>query len=179
MAITTWCPGCKKRIEAPDKAAGHKAKCPRCGEVVPIPASSEEAPESPAGAAARAVAALGRSATPSPQSRTSVTTIERLAARTSPYGRLRVMGTLIFALGIVLGVIIFLLGLAALILVSMRGWPLAGVGVFVAGLLVAGVLFLAAKVAADFIRLGADLGDRTRQIALYLEETARQDDEAV
>ncbi len=38
MPISCQCPACGKRLKAPDSAAGKRARCPQCGEPVPIPA---------------------------------------------------------------------------------------------------------------------------------------------
>jgi len=100
------------------------------------------------------------------------TTIDRMLAQTSPYGSLRLLAPIILGIGIGLGGLVFLAGLAALIVVSMRGSPLAGVGVFVAGLILAVLMILGAKVGSDLLRLGADVGDRTRQILHSLEDSA-------
>lgn len=37
MSISVTCEGCRRRFQATDKLAGKKAKCPRCGEVIPVP----------------------------------------------------------------------------------------------------------------------------------------------
>jgi len=184
MPITTTCGGCGKVIEAPESAAGRKARCPQCGAVVVIPGEPcsikpQGEPAAAAGPVGGAVpvelvaAALRRSATPSPPpSRGSGTTIDRIAARTSPYGLLRLMAPIVFGFGIGLGAMVFLVGLALLIVVAKRGNPLMGVLVFVGGLVLSTLLILGGKIFGDLLRLGADLGDKTRLIAQYLEETA-------
>ena len=168
MPITTTCPGCGKEMEAPDKAAGRKARCPHCRSVVEIPgeaaAASGEAAPTPV-----LEAALARSATPSPLAG-SATTIERLVARTSPYGLLRLMAPILMGLGVGLGGVVFLVGLASLIVVARQGSPLLGIVAFVGGLVVGALLVLGGKILSDLVRLGADLGDKTRFIVQYLEE---------
>lgn len=42
MPIPVSCPNCSARINAPDSAAGKRAKCPKCGGVIPIPAAEPE-----------------------------------------------------------------------------------------------------------------------------------------
>jgi len=167
MPITTTCPGCGKQMEAPDKAAGRKAHCPHCRSVIEIPGEAEAPGE--AASAEVVEAALARSATLSPLTG-SATTIDRLVARTSPYGLLRLMAPILLGLGIGLGGVVFLVGLASLIVVARRGSPLLGVVAFVGGLVVAALLVLGGKILSDLVRLGADLGDKTRFIVQYLEE---------
>jgi len=104
-------------------------------------------------------------------SRTSVTTIDRMLARTSPYDGLRVLAAVFFGVGVAAGVLIFLVGLAGLAIFSVRGFPLAGVGVFVLGLMIGPFLFLSGKTVGELLRLWADVGDRTRQMAQKLEES--------
>ncbi|MBC7815582.1 MAG: hypothetical protein IAG10_01640 [Planctomycetaceae bacterium] len=43
MPISVKCSECGKGLKAPDAMAGKKAKCPQCGNVVPIPAAVVEA----------------------------------------------------------------------------------------------------------------------------------------
>ena len=45
MAITVRCPECGKRLQAPDSAAGKRAKCPNCSKVLVIPEPVYEAEE--------------------------------------------------------------------------------------------------------------------------------------
>ncbi|HUX02100.1 MAG: hypothetical protein WBD63_05575 [Phycisphaerae bacterium] len=170
MPITTTCPGCGKQMEAPDKAAGRKARCPHCRSVVEIPGEAAAAAPGEAVSAEVVEAALARSATLLPLTG-SATTIDRLVARTSPYGLLRLMAPILLGLGIGLGGVVFLVGLASLIVVARRGSPLLGVVAFVGGLVVAALLVLGGKILSDLVRLGADLGDKTRFIVQYLEET--------
>jgi hypothetical protein len=189
VPITTTCPGCGKAIEAPESVAGRKARCPQCGAVVVIPGEPcsmtlQGEPVASAGPVGGAVpvelvaAALSRSATPSPSSsHGSATTIERIAARTSPYGLLRLMAPIVFGLGVGLGAVVFLVGLASLIVVARQGNPLVGVLAFVGGLVLSTLLILGGKVFGDLLRLGADVGDKTRLIAQYLEETASRGSE--
>jgi len=169
MSIEVGCPGCGKVIDAPDAAAGRRAKCPQCGAVVDIPGQPKPLPRGPNDRAAMVAEALGRSATPS---RESATTVDRIFARTSPYRSLRVMAVTVFVLGIGVGALVFLAGLAALIILSMRGSPQVGVAAFVAGVILAGILIFYGKVLNELLRLAADVGDRTRQITQYIEKSA-------
>jgi DNA-directed RNA polymerase subunit RPC12/RpoP len=196
MAITTVCPSCSRPIQGPDAAGGRKARCPECGGVIVFPA----APTDPAPGAGNAVhelaaavaevspksGAVRMEGTPSPKpsvartngtpslTRAGVTTIERLAARASPYDRLRLVAAVMFVVGVVLGGLVFLAGLAALIVASMEGRPIYGVFGFVAALIVAGLFLLGARVITELLRWAADVGDRTRQIVHYLEESQGQ-----
>ncbi len=45
MPISVNCQECGKSLKAPDSLAGKKAKCPQCGNVVPIPAAVLDAEE--------------------------------------------------------------------------------------------------------------------------------------
>jgi len=194
MPISATCSGCGKTIAAPDSAAGHKARCPQCGQVVTFS-------EDPAAALAAAVKAEERArpsaesvadvlakkpsgeaadsadaATPTPArsggpSKHSTTTVSRMLARTSPYGTLRLLAAVIFGVGVTVSVLVFLGGLAALILLAMNGQPLPAVGVFVGALILAVTLFLGAKTVSELVRLWADVGDRTRHMAQMLEES--------
>ncbi len=38
MPIDLACPSCRRALQVPDYAAGKKARCPACGEVIPVPA---------------------------------------------------------------------------------------------------------------------------------------------
>ena len=195
MPISTRCPGCGQTIAAPDSAAGHKAKCPKCGGVIRIPSTDPaaalaavlSAKSAPGGAAvagvqvalkeapgAESAAASEPSPTPSSRSsRASSTTIDRMIARTSPYGSLRLMSAVIFAVGVALAAIVLLGGLAALIVIakSKDGSPPIAVAWFVGALVAAVILFVGAKTASDLVRLWADVGDRARQMTQMLEES--------
>lgn len=196
MPITTTCPSCSRPIQAPDTAGGRKARCPECGGVIVFPAAPTEpapgagnmvhelaaalADVSPKSGAVRTEStpspkpsAVRTNGTPSP-TRASVTTIERLAARASPYERLRLVAAIIFVVGVVLGGLTFLAGLAGLIVISMQGRPIYGVFGFVAALVVAALFVLGARVITELLRWAADVGDRTRQIVHYLEESQGQ-----
>jgi predicted RNA-binding Zn-ribbon protein involved in translation (DUF1610 family) len=37
MPITAVCPSCQSKVRAPDKAAGKRVKCPKCGAVLDVP----------------------------------------------------------------------------------------------------------------------------------------------
>lgn len=204
MPISTRCPGCGQTIAAPDSAAGHKAKCPKCGGVIRIPSpdpaaalaaalSSRSAPGGAAVAEVQAALQEGpgegspAASEPTPSSRsaaaghTSATTIDRMIARTSPYGSLRLMSAIIFGVGVAMAAILLLGGLSGLIIISTRyGQPLIAVGAFVGAVVAALVLFVGAKTASDLVRLWADVGDRARQMAQMLEESlSRSKDNSV
>jgi serine/threonine protein kinase len=55
MSITLVCPGCRSKLKAPDKLAGRKAKCPTCGQPIPVPAGEPQAART-GGSGARSVA---------------------------------------------------------------------------------------------------------------------------
>ena len=103
---------------------------------------------------------------------TRTTTVDRLVARSSPYKSLRLLAAVAFGVGVVLAVLIALGGLVGLILVSLRGEPLIGVGVFVGAAVVAAGLFLGARVMNEMLGLLADMGDRMRQTTQILEDLA-------
>lgn len=42
MPISVVCPPCARKLRAPDKAAGRRTKCPKCGTTVVIPITGEE-----------------------------------------------------------------------------------------------------------------------------------------
>lgn len=190
MPISTRCPGCGKTIAAPDSAAGHKARCPKCGGVIQIPTADRAAdpaaalaaalaPKAPAGGAhelagLEAPAATGEESAPpnraTPSGSHPSRTIDRMMARTSPYNSLRLMSAIIFGGGIALVALTFLGGLAALVMLAISGNSLIAIGAFVGGLVLAGLIFVAAKTVSDVARLSADVGDRTRQMAQILEE---------
>jgi hypothetical protein len=109
-------------------------------------------------------------------SRTSATTVDRMLARSSPYKSLRLMAAIVFGVGATLAVLIAVGGLVGLILVSLSGSPLIGVGVFLGAGLVGAGIFLGAKVMNEVLGLWADLGDRMRQTSQLLEDLlARRD----
>jgi WD40 repeat protein len=61
MPIVITCPGCDKKMRAPDTAAGKKIRCPGCGELTPVPRPApaldeDERPEPPRGKKAPAAA---------------------------------------------------------------------------------------------------------------------------
>ena len=190
MAITATCSACGRSVSAPDAAAGRKARCPHCGGVVDIPAASPAAALN-RGAERRAgepVATAVATPTPAaaavtPRERSSVirngsgsstrasTAIERIAARTSPYGPLRLLATVLYGMGIALALAVIVGGLAALVIVSISGYPAIGVGVFAGGLVVGLVIFLGAKTLNELLRLWADVGDRMRQMVQMLDDS--------
>jgi phage FluMu protein Com len=133
------------------------------------PASSEALPadgepqEEPASAAALPTPSASKT-------KTSVTTIDRMMAKTSRYTTLRVLAAVCFVVGLGVAILIFLGGATGLVILSIQGHALPGVGVFVLSLVLAGVAFLAAKVAGDILRVAADVGDETRRIHQMLDE---------
>jgi predicted Zn finger-like uncharacterized protein len=42
MAISFTCPSCESDLRLKDELAGRKVKCPRCGDVIAIPADDED-----------------------------------------------------------------------------------------------------------------------------------------
>lgn len=112
---------------------------------------------------------------PSSKSTRATTVIGRLATKTSPYGTLRLLSVVTLVVGVVLAAIAALAGIAGLIMISMQGQPLIGVGVFLGCFAVAAILFLAGKIGSEMLRLWADVGDRARQITQLLEELASRD----
>jgi len=139
------------------------------------PAAPPEEPEPGAAAAEPAAVSTptpGRGATPS---RRSSTTLSRMLARSSPYKTLRLLGVILYGIGIAVSVLTFLGGLAALILLAMSGQPGPAVGVFIAALVAAAVVLIGAKAGSELMRLLADVGDRTRQMTLLLENRFAQD----
>jgi len=184
------CPDCGHLIEfhadaeslSEDKERSALAFLER-GTGAPPKAGPLDGPKTPAaatdadlGAPAAAVevaeeAAPGALATPSTsKTRTSVTTIDRMIARTSRHKTLRVLAAVCFVVGLGLAILIFLGGATGLVVLSIQGHALPGVGVFVLSLVLAGVTFLAAKVVGDVLRVAADVGDETRRIHQMLDE---------
>lgn len=50
MAVVLRCPSCHRQVKVPERLAGHRVTCPRCGEVLPVPLPEplpEAAPPSP------------------------------------------------------------------------------------------------------------------------------------
>jgi phage FluMu protein Com len=45
MSIAVRCPKCEKKLNAPDSAAGKRAKCPACGQVMQMPAPPSKPPQ--------------------------------------------------------------------------------------------------------------------------------------
>lgn len=193
MPISTTCPGCGKVISAPESAAGHKARCPQCKAVVEIPAAgaagdaaadlaaalAAKAPAPPAEAAPGGTSGEGAAGETSPtpsrsgsrSSRLANTTVDRMLARTSPYDSLRLMGAVIFGVGITLAVLALLGGLGGLVVLSTAGSPWAGVGSFIGALVLAVVFLLGAKTLSELLRLWADVGDRARHMTQMFEDS--------
>ena len=209
MPITASCPGCNRTIAAPDSAAGRKAHCPHCGVVVDIPAGETamqglasalnrpahaHAGEANAAPVLPLAAPLAGDRSPTPPlsgsrvaasrsngstSGTRTTTVDRLIARSSPYKSLRLLAAVAFGVGAVLAVLIALGGLVGLVLVSLRGEPLIGVGVFMGAAVVAAGLFFGARMLNEMLGLLADMGDRMRQTTQLLEELLTRKDNGV
>ena len=182
MSVTTKCPGCQKTIAAPDSAAGHKARCPDCGAIVEIPgaasprsdaaqpaATPSDLPVTPVVISANDRPSAVRNGSHSPTR--STTAVGRLMLRTSPYGMLRTLASAIFGVGIALASLVFLGGLTALIVLSVGGQPKIGIGSFVGGLILAGLLLLWTRIVNEVLRLWADVGDRMRQMTAMLEDS--------
>lgn len=112
-------------------------------------------------------------------SSTRATTIDRLVARRSPYKGLRLIAAVTFGLGATLAVLLFLGGLVSLILVSMAGRPEIGAGVFLGSVVVAGAVFLGARILNEMLSLLADLGDRMRQMTQLLEDSLARKDNGI
>jgi hypothetical protein len=53
MSITFKCSGCDQALKVPDRMAGNKGKCPKCGSILRVPGAREEEPEEPARPAPR------------------------------------------------------------------------------------------------------------------------------
>jgi hypothetical protein len=202
MPITTKCPSCGQTIAAPDYAAGHKARCPHCRAVMEIPdpagakvaaalaheALVHEAAPSAAEALAmetrRAAVALAtatpRTNPPSPSSvRTpsrsglrSSTIIDRMILRTSPYGTLRTLGSVIFGVGIVMTVLVFFGGVGTMLVLAIGGRPVIGLAILGGAVVLAFLMGVAAKTLHELIRLAADVGDRARQTQMMLDDLA-------
>jgi hypothetical protein len=162
------------RIPSPDPAAALAAAlssraAPGGAAVAEVQVVLKEGPGEGSPAAAEP--------SPTPSSRsaaghTSATTIDRMIARTSPYGSLRLMSAIIFGVGVAMAAMLLLGGLAGLIIISTQyGQPLIAVGAFVGAVVGALVLFVGAKTVSDLVRLWADVGDRARQMAQMLEES--------
>ena len=110
-------------------------------------------------------------ATPSAsKTKTSVTTIDRMMAKSSRYTALRVLAAVCFVVGLGLAILVFVGGATGLVILSITGHALPGLGVFVLSLILGGVVLLAAKVTGDVLRLAADVGDETRRIHQMLDE---------
>lgn len=45
MPIIVHCPGCSQKLKVPDSMAGHRAKCPKCGQVMRFPEKILDAEE--------------------------------------------------------------------------------------------------------------------------------------
>jgi hypothetical protein len=190
MTISTTCPGCGVTIAAPETAAGHKARCPHCGAVVPIPAlaatiggptggpdAASAAPAAPEEAPLHFLAETieAPSSTPSrigghSSTMHAATTVDRLLARSSPYSRIRLLAAIHFGVGIVVAILLFLAGMVGMIFLSTSGTPVQGVLVFAGGLILAGLTLLGSITLSEMLRLWADVGDRARSSTALLED---------
>jgi len=93
-----------------------------------------------------------------------------MLARASPYQTLRLLGVILYGVGIAAAVLVFLGGLAALILMASAGSPGLAVVFFVGALVAAALVFLLGKTASELVRLGADVGDGVRHIGQMFED---------
>lgn len=93
----------------------------------------------------------------------------------SPYKRVRLLGAVAFAVGVVLGALVFLAGLAGLIVLALQGQPFRGVVGFIVSLVGAALVVFGSLATSELMRLAADVGDRTRQMAAYLEQSEGRD----
>ncbi|HBI41927.1 MAG TPA: hypothetical protein DDY78_03595 [Planctomycetales bacterium] len=50
MTISVTCPTCGTKLRAPGASVGKRLKCPKCGEIVALPATSAPAANFPAAA---------------------------------------------------------------------------------------------------------------------------------
>jgi len=188
MTISTKCPGCEMAISAPDSTAGHKAKCPRCGSTILIPAAPAAEGVTPPASAPEAALRLMAEATESSSVVTpsriggqssglhsAATTVDRMLARKSPYSTLRVLAFVYFVVGIALASLVFIGALAGLIYLSTSEKnPLAGILTFAGGLVAALLFVLAGKTISAVLRLCADIGDRSRHTATMMEDVANR-----
>jgi hypothetical protein len=100
----------------------------------------------------------------------SSTTIERIIAKTSPYGSLRTLASVVFGVGMLVAVLLFFGGLAGMLVLSVQNQTMLGIGIFAGAMIVALLLGIGAKAAHDVIRLMADVGDRSRQMSIMMED---------
>jgi ribosomal protein S27E len=57
MPIETTCPGCQRRLRAPDHAAGRQIRCPNCGQTLAVPEAGAKGGAAKAGPAHKDAAA--------------------------------------------------------------------------------------------------------------------------
>ena len=155
--------------EKPPPARARKEEAAREGE-------QREAPKDEPSAEEPSPPTLTPASGP-PSSRRSSTTMSRMLARSSPYKTLRLLGVILFIVGVVVSVLVFLGGLVGLIVGSISGvlhWAEA-VGIFIAAVVAAAVVLVVARAGSELIRLLADVGDRTRQMTLLFEDHVAQD----
>ena len=74
MSISFACPECRARIEVNEELAGHAGQCPRCQNVIVIPAPNQPipvpaAPEAPSRGAAKPAARTAAAANEPPARR--------------------------------------------------------------------------------------------------------------
>jgi len=195
------CPKCGQIVQFPaaDAAAGlaeavasSKPRKPSpadlaqalSGKPPPAEAKEEEARQGKEGEEPKEAAPAEEPSPPTPTpasgalpSRRSSTTMSRMLARSSPYKTLRLLGVILFIVGVVVSVLVFLGGLVGLIVGSVSGvlhWAEA-VAIFIAAVVAAAAVLVVAKAGSELIRLLADVGDRTRQMALLFEDHVAQD----
>jgi phage FluMu protein Com len=181
------CPHCKAVMQIPGPAAVVAAALAHEAQVHEAAASHAEAlaMEARRSAAATATATEPgdiRLAPPPTPDRSSLrsnsrsgssrssTTIERIIAKTSPYGSLRTLASVAFGVGLLLTVLVFFGGVATMLVLAIDGKPVLGIGIFGGALVVAALLGVGSKAAHDVIRLLADIGDRSRQMSTMLED---------
>jgi hypothetical protein len=143
-----------------------------------------EAAASPAEAlqmeAKRSSPALALAPTPTPErsslgrnsrsSTRSSTTLARVLAKTSPYGTLRTLSTVALIVGTLLAVVVFFGGLATMLVLAIGGRLGLGVGIFAGAVVLAFLTALGGKMLQEVLRLAADVGDRSRQTMMILDD---------
>jgi hypothetical protein len=139
------------------------------GPGVATAAAASSTPTTPV-AADTLVAATASPTPTTPTTKTSVTAIDRMAAKASRYKTVRVLAAICLAVGLGLAVLSFVGGLAALVVLAMAEHPWGGVLAFLGALICAGLMSLAAKVVSDLLRRAVDVGDESRRMLHILEE---------
>jgi hypothetical protein len=98
------------------------------------------------------------------------TTIERMLIKTSPYGTLRTLAAVSLGVGAILAALAFLGGLVTMLVLAINGSPGLGIAIFGGGLVASILLGIGAKILYEVLRLLADVGDRSRQSTLMLDD---------